>query len=455
MHSIFMAFFVQKPHVWTNKKRKKRNEQQKNKNKKRRMTKEKNNLDDDLVVTQILSRLPAKSLMRFKSVRKGWKSIIEKDSHFINLHRAHSQSRPPQLLTIILDQQFRNIRRGHFDLLSADLDFDGGDDVDSHVRGASIHCSATCVRAPSKFVDVVGLVRGLLCFVDLINFDVMVYNVTTRQAVTSWIRTSVSLKKPPFEEPVCQFGFDPDSGEYKVIFIWQVSSTSVRTRVSPCCEVLTVGVDASWRIIEDVPTLEVEGHKSTYANGSIYWMSELVDPLVEFNVGSEKFRTIRVPKFIDWGLPTGYLMELDGCLTMVPLSSLGARKQKLWKFNDHNKKRSNGTSNTTRVSRSERKKWTAVSFRIPRYICPWATVIHQIPGKDQIILESYSLNQELERHVRYARFYSYNRINKTFSKFKIQGIPSFSKCDRSRCKVFVEDLCPVAVEKSKTSEEPI
>ncbi|CAN0865470.1 Eukaryotic translation initiation factor 2 subunit beta [Linum grandiflorum] len=48
-------------------------------------------LDDDLVVTQILSRLPFKSLMQFKSVYKPWKSTIEQDSYFIKLHRAHSQ----------------------------------------------------------------------------------------------------------------------------------------------------------------------------------------------------------------------------------------------------------------------------------------------------------------------------------------------------------------------------
>ncbi|CAN1856366.1 hypothetical protein LINPERHAP1_LOCUS42058 [Linum perenne] len=51
-------------------------------------------VDDDLVVIQILSRLPVKSLMRFKSVCKSWKLIIEQDLNFMNLHYTHSEARP-------------------------------------------------------------------------------------------------------------------------------------------------------------------------------------------------------------------------------------------------------------------------------------------------------------------------------------------------------------------------
>ncbi|CAN1263361.1 hypothetical protein LINPERPRIM_LOCUS11603, partial [Linum perenne] len=54
----------------------------------------KKNADDELVVFQILSRLPVKSLMRFNCVCKGWKSIIGKDLHFINLHYTNSEARP-------------------------------------------------------------------------------------------------------------------------------------------------------------------------------------------------------------------------------------------------------------------------------------------------------------------------------------------------------------------------
>ncbi|CAN0927806.1 hypothetical protein LINGRAHAP2_LOCUS36107 [Linum grandiflorum] len=106
---------------------------------------------------------------------------------------------PPQLLTIIFDRtNTYGERRGCFDLLSADLDCDGGD---GDVRKATIRSSAITLRSPSPNVKVVGPVRGLLCFADLANFDVMIYNVSTRQAITPWIRSSVSLEKLPFKEP--------------------------------------------------------------------------------------------------------------------------------------------------------------------------------------------------------------------------------------------------------------
>ncbi|CAN0927374.1 Putative F-box protein At4g38870 [Linum grandiflorum] len=351
--------------MFLQKRRKKRKNDQKdeqqNKKKKREKAMTTNNnkyLDDDLVVTQILTRLPAKSLMRFKFVCKSWKSIIEQDSHFINLHYTHSQARPPQLLTIVFDRtNTYGERRGCFDLLSADLDCDGGD---GDVRKATIRSSAITLRSPSPNVKVVGHVRGLLCFANLANFDVMIYNVSTRQAITPWIRSSVSLEKLPFKEPVYEFGFDPDTGDHKVICVWHHPPGSSKTRRRPlpaCCEVLTIGVDASWRIIDALPKCQFDDRDCTYANGSVYWRTSPYGSLLEFDMGSEKFRTIRIPEFID----RGKLIELDGCLTMVPYHRLGRRIVTLWTFHDRNKKCSNGTTSNT----SEGEEWTAFTFEQP------------------------------------------------------------------------------------------
>ncbi|GFZ12193.1 F-box and associated interaction domains-containing protein [Actinidia rufa] len=54
-------------------------------------------LPHDLVVEEVLTRLPGKSLMRFKSVSKLWCSIID-DTRFCQAHRAHSRSCPTLLL---------------------------------------------------------------------------------------------------------------------------------------------------------------------------------------------------------------------------------------------------------------------------------------------------------------------------------------------------------------------
>ncbi|KAI3956746.1 hypothetical protein MKW92_027012, partial [Papaver armeniacum] len=61
--------------------------------KKRKMIKVAPLGDHELVVCEILSRLPAKSLMRFKCVCKSWQSLIQRDGHFIDLHFSRSRTR--------------------------------------------------------------------------------------------------------------------------------------------------------------------------------------------------------------------------------------------------------------------------------------------------------------------------------------------------------------------------
>ena len=73
-----------------------------------------------------------------------------------------------------------------------------------------------------------------------------------------------------------------------------------------------MGVDYSWRIIDVVPALEVMSSNSTYVNGSICWICKSKDSLVAFDIGPEKFRMMRIPKFCN-----SSITELDGCLTLV------------------------------------------------------------------------------------------------------------------------------------------
>lgn len=55
-------------------------------------------VDDELSISEILSRLHVESLMRFKLVCKRWRSLIQKDDHFIDLHHTRSQTRKSLLI---------------------------------------------------------------------------------------------------------------------------------------------------------------------------------------------------------------------------------------------------------------------------------------------------------------------------------------------------------------------
>ncbi|CAN1813029.1 F-box protein At4g19940 [Linum perenne] len=402
--------------------------QKKNKNK-NKMDNNNNNgedgghsLNDDIVVSHILSRLPAKSLMRCKLVCKDWKLIIEHDLNFINLHHKHSKLRPSLFIAArpscrsINNQGVKRWQNFESSFFSADLHFDDDDDDDLKcIAGATIHCVPRGLKSLNKVVKYLGPVRGLLCLVDSF-FSVQIYNVSTGQA-TPWISSAVTMKWKHEGQPRCQFGFDPNTGKHKVVHLWHLNYKQLSYYLveesyteAPVCEVLTVG-DTRWRIINDVPPCEIRRDYSAYANGSIYWIAysesgrgraEYSESLVAFDIGSEKFRMISIPNFTLWGeypFPCLGLIEMDGCITVIRLKSLHSDEVRLWKFYDHEKE--NGTSATIGSSSGKKEVWTEVDIILPPHMksC-WDIIFHPISGKDEmILLEVYRLNLMLERNL--------------------------------------------------------
>ncbi|CAN0876368.1 F-box/LRR-repeat protein At2g43260, partial [Linum grandiflorum] len=201
-----------------------------------------------------------------------WKSIIEQDLDFINLHYIDSEVRP------------------------VDLHCDGN-------KGANVHTLKTIQSSNiPEDVKFLGPVRALPCLVD--HFAVQIFNVSTR-VTTPWVKSAVSNLKWKNSQvyPKCSFGLDPATGNHKVIFLW-----SKYKEAPPVCEVLTVG-ECNWRIIDDVPPLELVQDVSVCVNGSVYWLTykgtppygssekEVSESLIVFNIGSEQFRIIPMPKF--------------------------------------------------------------------------------------------------------------------------------------------------------------
>ncbi|KAI3996037.1 hypothetical protein MKX01_029667 [Papaver californicum] len=95
--------------------------------------------------------------------------------------------------------------------------------------------------------------NGLICLFDPENnHGVRVCNLSTRE-VTPWIKSTFisnldveDKDKYRLSTSRCNLGFDPATKEQKVICIWNIRHLQV-------CEVLTLGGDRTWRIIDDVP----------------------------------------------------------------------------------------------------------------------------------------------------------------------------------------------------------
>ncbi|CAN1750261.1 hypothetical protein LINPERHAP1_LOCUS3994 [Linum perenne] len=109
--------------------------------------------------------------MRFNCVCKGWKSIIGKDLHFINLHYTNSEARPGLFIVAPTSKPISSSSSNNkknielLSLLPADLHCDGRGVVSAAANLQSIKKIVLSCSIPED-VYFLGPIRGLLCLVD-------------------------------------------------------------------------------------------------------------------------------------------------------------------------------------------------------------------------------------------------------------------------------------------------
>lgn len=238
-----------------NKAKQKRNEDQKDmrQNKKSRGTGSNISLTnglhvDSAIVSDILSRLPVKSIVRFKCVCKHWRFLIEEDSYFIDLHLNRSKI---SLILFFIGSMVAKYTRIFIPEINK------GRLVTVMLEGRGIEASTLSARTirkmefPLKNASFFGPVNGLIGYEsdDSKNSAIRICNIST-QEVSPWIKSElsrnydakeISIERPPSYE----MGYDPATKKQKVICIWRIQhlddcevSQFVYDSVS---EVLTVG----------------------------------------------------------------------------------------------------------------------------------------------------------------------------------------------------------------------
>ncbi|KAI3866861.1 hypothetical protein MKX03_027094, partial [Papaver bracteatum] len=201
--------------------------------------------------------------------------------------------------------------------------------------------------------------------------------------------------------------------------------------------VMTVGAN-TWRTIDEVPQYYLEGHTTVYANGSVHWitydlfhkhLSERKLLIVAFDVGSEKFRIIAVPKFITDQLGEDFL-EVNDRVALAHILPHGIIA-KLWILDDST-------------------NWREVTLELPFQWDEnkWAG-FHGIAGTDQIVLETYNDRTNM-KHV---SLYFYNWNSKAFTEVETcvpfssilnwTALPEYEKKDEFLCETFTESLLRV------------
>ncbi|KNA04838.1 hypothetical protein SOVF_195960 [Spinacia oleracea] len=244
------------------------------------------------VITDILLRLPAKSLLRFKSVCKLWYHIIEGTDfikhHFQQSNNLHLVYRSPVLYmsdfdsfdnTIELDYPFKNLSGG---------------------------------------VYVAGSCHGLLCFAMFSDpFTVFLYNPTTQKHKT----LPFLPRRPIFGRGNLGFGYDHVSEDYKCVWIFQVKSVDEMGSFNSQVMVYSLRADSWRRGAQDVPYyFDCHSGNNVDFDGILHWSiddNRVPLPIVTFNLSDESFSSVPLPNFQTEMFTGAHTGVLDDCLCVM------------------------------------------------------------------------------------------------------------------------------------------
>ncbi|XP_059669611.1 F-box/kelch-repeat protein At3g06240-like [Cornus florida] len=283
------------------------------------------------VLIEILSRVPAKSLLRFRCVSKSWLSLITSPD-FIGLHlnQSHNNHHNPHLLIKYYSLDPKKERYS--------LRFDDETLTTVH-ESSELKCPFKTRR--NSFFRIVGICNGLICLSD----DQFGYTYT----LIIWnpaIRKCVNLPKPricfdtygPYMF-VLGFGFDSRNNDYKVVRIAYLRNKMGSWDAGAGVESLLGGEDdyivppevevfalkaGSWKTIDtNVPPYHMVEYfySSPFVNGTIHWLvynkSEGWDQshrctIIGFDVGGEVFCELKLPKILAHDSPLNMVIAVNG-----------------------------------------------------------------------------------------------------------------------------------------------
>ncbi|GJW94933.1 F-box associated domain containing protein [Tanacetum coccineum] len=243
------------------------------------------------VMTDVLSRLPVKTIIHCKCVCKNWRELVS-DSYFVNLHLSrspagimiHDYSSPHKTAFLYMDDpgvikwwEIEDETRLHHDPV---MNFD--------------------LNLITKTFGLLGMgsVNGLVC---LGKYLYIKCNICICNPVTSEYTILPLSQRTKFTNTMIVYGFGIGllTKEYKVIQIFQgdisLNATSSRPRLLEA-EVYTLG-KGQWRQLGHVP-YRLEVSHGTFLNGSIHWIvldEDSPEKLYAFDIDNETFQLFPSP----------------------------------------------------------------------------------------------------------------------------------------------------------------
>ncbi|KAK6156580.1 hypothetical protein DH2020_010828 [Rehmannia glutinosa] len=222
------------------------------------------------VFREILSRVPAEPLLRFRSVSKSWRKTID-DPIFIRLHVDR------QLLKIqhsSIDGVGHLILRGDFDTRFYSLSFESLHcDGDTTVKPSLLNHNPSCEGSP------VGSCNGVMLISESKGNNLL-WNPLTREFHRLPPLKGMSKKSRGLYHSVSGLGYVSATNDYKVVKIAQVFDPRDRSLKSETF-VYSLKLD-SWRRIKDFPFRISRLRGGIFLKGALHWISSTM-PLKSMN----------------------------------------------------------------------------------------------------------------------------------------------------------------------------
>ncbi|KAM3328218.1 F-box protein like [Capsicum galapagoense] len=262
-----------------------------------------------VIMLEILSRLPIKSIFQCKIVCKLWYHLLTSDPLFVKMYQTRSHNIPCILLS-----------NGDYSISSI-LELKAGYDYYSCRRNRPIVLSHKFHLPPGELpLRVVSSCNGLLCLVSGRirdeNHSIYINNPLLGEYF--------KLRLPEWKKSLCpltyRFRFSESSEQYKVLR-FAVIFGDIRDVVE--LEILTLGVDEKWRYVGIVPRPVWFFYEKIYVNGAIHWMDcenpSSVVRINSFNIATEEAKTLPAPPGLENSTSSWTLAELGNCLCLIDI----------------------------------------------------------------------------------------------------------------------------------------
>ncbi|XP_058198347.1 F-box/kelch-repeat protein At3g06240-like [Rhododendron vialii] len=342
------------------------------------------------IVIDILSRLPVKSLCRFKSVSPSWNSLIS-DPYFAKAHLNRAKTQNPKNL----DQKLIIIST-HHNLYSVDFA-----DVNPTIK--------TLADFSSVRIRVLSSCDGLL-LVSLVDNSNFLWNPSTREyKVLATCPSALGPVRGVFRD-VYGVGYDSSTDDYKVLkIVYNETET-----YSPTERGITIGAIYSlktnaWRKIQD--TIDYVPCWTTscgfFFSGCLHflcWKRTGSFVIVAFNLSDEIFREVLLPaSFCGLEILDYRVAVVGGCLCLADLGeSYVIETTGGWMMKEY----------------GVRESWTKFPIDVPKR---YAVELLCLPREDEYLLKT---RKKIHDRSYGDKLVVYNFKNGTLGDVVVHGSPT-------------------------------